>query len=373
MADSFVDAVNSKATGGNAIVPEAMDLLKTFESFKPTSYYDLDNKKKRGTLTVGYGFTKNDIPEIREGYSIDKGTADRMLPDLVKTKYGATVREKVKVPLNDQQYSALTSFAYNVGPTNFSNSTLLKKLNAGDYNGAADQFKVWNKAGGQTMEGLNRRRAAEEALFKGDTMTLGSILEKQKFGGNEPKKKGGLSDTGETFLDAVGGIDLAKAVSAPIGEGGSPDNPPVPATSEALTPLPDSPEDTGKKAAEKIAKDFNEGKGAPAPATQPEKPTDPNSPEGKGKAAAEKILLDFESKKANQETPKKEKSATDIAKEMFMEGAEEKEKDKEKKEDKKLTLAEQAMAKIQGIQFSGANLDSAVSGLKRNAGLGRMK
>jgi len=58
MADSFVDAVNNKATGGNAIVPEAMDLLKTFESFKPTSYYDLDNKKKRGTLTVGYGFTK---------------------------------------------------------------------------------------------------------------------------------------------------------------------------------------------------------------------------------------------------------------------------------------------------------------------------
>ncbi|NDH86391.1 hypothetical protein EBY67_04985, partial [bacterium] len=118
MADSFVDAVNNKATGGNAIVPEAMDLLKTFESFKPTSYYDLDNKKKRGTLTVGYGFTKNDIPEIREGYSMDKATAERLLPTLVKTKYGATVREKVKVPLNDQQYSALSSFAYNVGPTN---------------------------------------------------------------------------------------------------------------------------------------------------------------------------------------------------------------------------------------------------------------
>jgi len=236
MADSFVDAVNNKATGGNAIVPEAMDLLKTFESFKPTSYYDLDNKKKRGTLTVGYGFTKNDIPELREGYSMDKAKAEQMLPDLVKTKYGATVREKVKVPLTDQQYSALSSFAYNVGPTHFSSSTLVKKLNAGDYEGAASEFKKWNKAGGKELEGLSRRRAAEAALFKGDTMELGRILEKQKFGNAEPKKKGGVAEAGDSFINAMSQADLAGATSAPIGEGGSPDNPP------AITPMPDFPE-----------------------------------------------------------------------------------------------------------------------------------
>ena len=363
MADSFVDAVNNKATGGNAIVPEAMDLLKTFESFKPTSYYDLDNKKKRGTLTVGYGFTKNDIPELREGYSMDKAKAEQMLPDLVKTKYGATVREKVKVPLTDQQYSALSSFAYNVGPTHFSSSTLVKKLNAGDYEGAASEFKKWNKAGGKELEGLSRRRAAEAALFKGDTMELGRILEKQKFGGAQPKKKSDVAETGDSFLDAVGGIDLAKAVSAPIGEGGSPDNPPVPVTSEALTPLPDSPEEAGAKAAEQVAKDMEtpEGKGKAdaeriAREMEPKEPEPAEgSPEAVGKAAAEKVAKDVEAKKdkpasAIEEVDKKEEPAK-----------EEEEKDKDKE------------SLMKGIYFNSPTLGAVVSGLKRGAGLGRMK
>jgi GH24 family phage-related lysozyme (muramidase) len=341
MADSFVDAVNNKAKGGNAIVPEAMDLVKTFESFKPTSYYDLDNKKKRGTLTVGYGFTKNDIPEIREGYSMDKATAERMLPDLVKTKYGATVREKVKVPLSDQQYSALSSFAYNVGPTNFSSSTLVKKLNAGDYEGAASEFKKWNKAGGKELEGLSRRRAAEEALFKGDTMELGKILEKQKFGNAEPKKKGGMADAGDSFINAMNQTDLAKAVSAPIGGGGSPDNPPVPVTSEALTPLPDSPEEAGAKAAEQVAKDMG-------------------TPEGKGKADAEKIAKDVEAKKD------KPASAMEEVAKIFAQPDKKEEPVKEEKEKDKESL-------MKGVYFNSPTLGTVVSGLKRGAGLGRMK
>ena len=347
MADSFVDAVNNKATGGNAIVPEAMDLLKTFESFKPTSYYDLDNKKKRGTLTVGYGFTKNDIPEIREGYSMDKATAEKMLPDLVKTKYGATVRDKVKVPLTDQQYSALSSFAYNVGPTNFSSSTLVKKLNAGDYDGAASEFKNWNRAGGKALEGLSRRRAAEEALFKGDTMELGKILERQKFGGPQPKKKSDVAETGDSFLDAVGGIDLAEAVSAPIGQGGSPDNPLAPLTpdntgmmllsdppqfkeivdekSEALTPLPDSPEAIGTKAAEKVAQDL-------APTTEEE----PKTKEEKKDSLASGLMemaKGFTKPSEKPEAPKKESA-------------------------------------IKGISFNSPTLGTFVSGLKRRTGLG---
>ena len=317
MADSFVDAVNNKATGGNAIVPEAMDLVKTFESFKPTSYYDLDNKKKRGTLTVGYGFTKNDIPELREGYSMDKAKAEQMLPDLVKTKYGATVREKVKVPLTDQQNSALSSFAYNVGPTNFSSSTLVKKLNAGDYEGAASEFKKWNKAGGKELEGLSRRRAAEAALFKGDTMELGKILEKQKFGGAQPKKKSDVAQTGDSFLDAVGGIDLAKAVSAPIGQEAPTLAP------EALTPLPDSPEVAGAKAAEKVAKDVEAKKDKPA-------------------SAMEEVAKIFAQPDKKEEPVK-----------------EEKEKDKE--------------SLMKGVYFNSPTLGTVVSGLKRGAGLGRMK
>jgi len=371
MADSFIDAVNNKATGGNAIVPEAMDLLKTFESFRPTSYYDLDNKTKRGTLTVGYGFTKNDIPEIKEGYSMDKVTAERMLPDLVKTKYGATVRDKVKVPLNDQQYSALSSFAYNVGPTNFSSSTLVKKLNAGDYEGAASEFKNWNKAGGKQLEGLSRRRAAEEALFKGDTMELGKILEKQKFGGAQPKKKSDVVETGDSFLDAVGGIDLAKAVSAPIGASVIPSDKLTPDNtrmellsdppqfkdigeqkSEALTPLPDSPEVIGTKAAEKVAQNIM-----------------PESPEDIGAKAAEKISQDLPSIAEGEATAINSLSKTaegkkDSLASSLMEMAKGFAKPTEKPEELKKESA------IKGITFSSPTLGTFVSGLKRRTGLG---
>jgi len=338
MADSFVDAVNKKASGGNAIVPEALDLVKTFESFKPTSYYDIDNKKKRGTLTVGYGFTKHDIPEIREGYSIDKATAEKMLPDLIKNKYATAVKEKVKVPLNDQQYSALSSFAYNVGPTNFSSSTLLKKLNSGDYEGAANEFKRWNKADGQTLEGLTRRRAAEEALFKGDVMGLGSILEKQKFGGVQPKKKGGMADVGDSFINSMSQSDLAKAVSAPIGAGGSPDNPPVPITSEALTPLPDSPEETGAKAAEQVAKNME-------------------TPEEAGKTAAEKIAKNVEDKK-DQPDMSLAKAFEDLAKGFTQEGSQEK------------TQAKEEKPIMKNVTFNTPVTGVIQSGLRRRSGLG---
>jgi lysozyme len=179
MADTFVDAVNAKAEGKNTISPEGLDLVKTFESFKPNAYYDRGGKK--GTLTVGYGFTKHDIPSLNENFVMDKPAAEKLLPNLITNKYGSVVSGTVKVPLNDQQYSALASLAYNIGPTAFKNSTLVKKLNSGDMEGAAQEFAKWNKAGGKPVEGLTRRRTAEQALFKGDTMGLGKILEKQKF------------------------------------------------------------------------------------------------------------------------------------------------------------------------------------------------
>lgn len=69
------------------------------------------------------------------------------------------------VPLSQNQFDALVSLVYNIGETAFSNSTLLKKLNAKDYQGAADQFPRWNKGGGQVLKGLVRRRADERDLF----------------------------------------------------------------------------------------------------------------------------------------------------------------------------------------------------------------
>jgi len=72
----------------------------------------------------------------------------------------------VKVSLNDNQYAAIVSFTFNLGVGNLKQSTLLKKLNAGDFEGAADEFRKWNKAGGRVLAGLTRRREAEAALFR---------------------------------------------------------------------------------------------------------------------------------------------------------------------------------------------------------------
>ncbi|EAA7932780.1 lysozyme, partial [Salmonella enterica subsp. enterica] len=79
--------------------------------------------------------------------------------------YESDVSRLVKVRLTQGQFDALVSFAYNLGARTLSTSTLLRKLNAGDYAGAADEFLCWNKAGGKVLKGLTRRREAERALF----------------------------------------------------------------------------------------------------------------------------------------------------------------------------------------------------------------
>lgn len=79
------------------------------------------------------------------------------------------VRRLVKVPLTGFQYDALVSFTYNVGAGNLAKSTLLKKVNAKDFAGAAKEFVKWNKANGKVLNGLTRRRKSESLLFQGIT------------------------------------------------------------------------------------------------------------------------------------------------------------------------------------------------------------
>ena len=80
-------------------------------------------------------------------------------------KFESAVNQ-VKVPLNQNQYDALVSLAYNIGVGAFLSSTLFKKLNTKDYKGAAEQFDRWNRAGGKVMRGLTNRRAKERKLFE---------------------------------------------------------------------------------------------------------------------------------------------------------------------------------------------------------------
>ena len=80
------------------------------------------------------------------------------------------VSELVTAPINQNQFDALVSFSFNVGLGNLQASTLRQKLNRGDYEGAANEFPKWRKAGGRVLQGLVRRRADEKAMFMSDVI-----------------------------------------------------------------------------------------------------------------------------------------------------------------------------------------------------------
>ena len=137
-----------------------VSLIKEFEGLRGAAYMDAV-----GVWTIGYGHTAAaGEPHPYAGLIISVAQSEAILKkDLVK--YERAVADAVTVPLNENQFAALVSFTFNLGPGNLRKSTLLKKLNAGDYAGAAEQFKYWNKAGGKVLAGLTRRRAAERDLF----------------------------------------------------------------------------------------------------------------------------------------------------------------------------------------------------------------
>lgn len=135
-------------------------LIKQFEGCKLTAYQD-----SVGVWTIGYGWTQPvDGKPIRAGMTIKQETAERLLKTGL-VSYESDVSRLVKVGLNQGQFDALVSFTYYLGARSLSTSTLLRKLNAGDYAGAAEEFLRWNKAGGKVLNGLTRRRGAERALF----------------------------------------------------------------------------------------------------------------------------------------------------------------------------------------------------------------
>lgn len=82
------------------------------------------------------------------------------------SKYAKAVENAVKVPLNDNQFGALVSFCYNVGPGNFRSSSVLERVNAKRFEDVPIRLLLWNKAGGKTLRGLTKRRTEEGALFK---------------------------------------------------------------------------------------------------------------------------------------------------------------------------------------------------------------
>lgn len=112
--------------------------------------------------TIGYGQTGQGI---RFGVKwTEQQARDALMRECSQRL--AAIQKLVTAPLAIPQAVALISFVYNLGEANFASSTLRRKINAGDYTGAAAEFSKWTKAGGKELPGLVTRRAAERALFE---------------------------------------------------------------------------------------------------------------------------------------------------------------------------------------------------------------
>jgi lysozyme len=113
--------------------------------------------------TIGFGTTEG----VRDGDTITPPKAvEKALRDV--TKFEGAIKKCVKVPLYQYEYDAYVSFAYNVGPTAFCSSTLVKKLNTEDYEGACNELSRWAYAGGKKLKGLEVSREAERKLCLGN-------------------------------------------------------------------------------------------------------------------------------------------------------------------------------------------------------------
>lgn len=144
-------------------------LIKGHEGLRLDAYPDAGYGWARAT--IGYGHTSQaGPPNVTRGMRITEAEATEILRrDLAR--FEGYVNSSVHVPLTQPQFDALVSFTFNLGPGNLRESTLLRKLNALDYKGAADEFLRWNKSNGKTLRGLTKRREAERALFMSQDAT----------------------------------------------------------------------------------------------------------------------------------------------------------------------------------------------------------
>ncbi|WP_312148845.1 lysozyme [Empedobacter sp.] len=141
---------------------KGLELIKKYEGFYPKPYRD-----PIGIPTIGYGATY--YPDKKKVTMQDKPLTEKqaseLLAEMLKV-YENQVALLVRKPINQNQFDALVSFAYNLGATNLSKSTLLKKVNVNPNDKSiADEFVKWNRAGGKVLNGLTKRRKDEGALY----------------------------------------------------------------------------------------------------------------------------------------------------------------------------------------------------------------
>lgn len=140
-----------------------IDLIKRWEGCRLTAYPDPATKGE--PYTIGYGHTSlAGPPKVERGMKITQVQANEILvADLVK--FEAAVSKALTRNPNENQFSAMVSLCFNIGPGNFGKSSVVRRFNAGDAAGAANAFRLWNKAAGKVMKGLVSRRESERELF----------------------------------------------------------------------------------------------------------------------------------------------------------------------------------------------------------------
>lgn len=146
------------------ISEEGLSLIKKFEGCPTKGGLAVPYICPAGVLTIGYGHTRT----VKEH---DKWTLDHasyILREEIEDEYEPYLEKLVKVPLEQHQWDALVAWIFNLGPTALQESTLLKVLNEGKYNEVPAQIRRWNKANGEVLDGLVRRREAEAKMFAGE-------------------------------------------------------------------------------------------------------------------------------------------------------------------------------------------------------------
>lgn len=138
----------------------ACDILRNVEGCRLSAYQDV-----AGVWTIGYGDTG---PSVRPGTEISQQEADSRLATRVQKEFGPAVDRMVRVPLEPHQRAALVSWAYNIGLGAAQRSTLIRKLNEGDYEAVPNELRRWTKAGGVAVRGLINRREKEVKLWLGE-------------------------------------------------------------------------------------------------------------------------------------------------------------------------------------------------------------
>lgn len=163
--------------------PAGLDFIVSFEG-KHRALGDgryIAYRCPAGVWTIHAGVTEG----VRPGMIVTEAEGNAMFMREL-AKFEGAVTRLARVDLNQNEYDALVSFAYNCGENALARSTILRKLNAGDRRGAAAAFALWNKGGGRVLPGLVRRRAAEAALFLTPAETADEPIMPQAVTSEEP-------------------------------------------------------------------------------------------------------------------------------------------------------------------------------------------